>query len=138
MCKKNKDVKFPCSVCNNNLNSNQPAMLCSKCNLWSHNKCNDIDKQQYREYQLNPELTFYCLKYKKDILPFINLNDHEFNYFVKRGEPHNNIKFTNFTPSLFQKQQFDKLNKEIEDYNSRVINDETESEYNHPLTSTNM
>ena len=59
----------------------------------------------------------------------MRLNDYEFDRFNKKDEmfPKNNIKFTNFTPTLSQKEMFDKLNQEIEEYNTRVINEDNES-----------
>ena len=136
MTKKAKKPDYPCSVCGKNVNNNHLAIECTHCNFWSHNKCNNIDKKQYRDYQLNSELSFYCMKCKEDFIPFMKLNDHEFNSIVKKGEifPQININFTNFTPSLSQQEMFDKLNNEIEEYNIRVINEETDSVYDHPLT----
>ena len=136
MCKKTKKVEYPCSICNKNVNNNHLAIECIHCNLWSHTKCNYIDIKQYREYQLNPTLSFYCMKCKEDTIPFMRLNDYEFDSVITNGEtyPKNNIKFTNFTPSLSQQQMFNKLNNEIEEYNTRVMNEENESDYNHPIT----
>ena len=133
MCKISNEVK--CSICYQNVKNNQHAIMCSNCDLWSHTKCNYIDKKQYKEYQLNPHLIFYCLKCKEDFIPFMSLNDHEFDNAVKKGEMlSQNITFTNFSPSVSQKEMFDKLNKEIDEYNTTVINNETESDYNHPIT----
>ena len=137
MTKKSKKItEFPCSVCRKNVSDNHLAILCTHCKLWSHNKCNNIEKAQYREHEMNPDLAFYCIKCKEDITPFMRLNNYEFDSMLKNGEitSKNNIKFGNFTPSSSQKEMFDKLNNEIEDYNSRVVNEETESDYNHPLT----
>ena len=61
MCrKKTQNIEFPCSVCNQNVNNNHLAILCTNCDLWSHNRCNDINKNQYREYQLNKDLSFFA------------------------------------------------------------------------------
>ena len=121
--KQNKAIEFPCSVCRKNVNNNHPAMVCSHCGLWSHNKCNNIDKTHYRLHQLNEDLTFYCVKCIEDILPFMSLNDNEYtNFTVNGGTPstnNNNVTFTTFNPSISQKQLFDKLNQEINDYNTR-------------------
>ena len=131
MCKITKKVEYPCSICKKNVNNNHLAIECTNCYFWSHIKCNDIEKKQYREFQLKPELSFYCLKCKADILPFMKLNDYEFDSAFKKGE--NNIKFTNFTPTSYQQEMFEKLNKEIDDYNTWVNNEENESDYDHPL-----
>ena len=136
MCKKTKIVAYPCSICSKNVNNNHLAIECINCNLWSHIKCNNVDRKQYRNYQLNPELTFYCMNCKEDIIPFMRLNDYEFDSVINNGETlsKNKIKFNNFTPSLSQQEMFDKLNNEIEEYNIRVMNDEIESDYSYPLT----
>ena len=42
--KKNKKPVFPCSVCRKNVNNNHLAIFCTHCNHWSHNICNNIDK----------------------------------------------------------------------------------------------
>ena len=75
------------------------------------------------------------MKCKEEVIPFMKLNDYEFKSLMKNGEiiPNVNIKFTNFTPSLSQKEMFDKLNSEIDDYNSRIINEETESDFNQTI-----
>ena len=37
--------KFPCSICNKNVLSNQKAILCDSCNLWCRIKCDGTSKQ---------------------------------------------------------------------------------------------
>ena len=66
----------------------------------------------------------------------MRLNDYEFDSFIKKDGsfPKHNIKFTNFTPTLSQQEMFNKLNQEINEYNTRVINEENESDYNQPVT----
>ena len=83
--KKNKKPVYPCSVCDKNVNNNHLAIECTHCNLWSHNKCNNIDKKQYIVFQSYPDLPYYCIKCKEDILPFMKLNDYEFDSFIKKG-----------------------------------------------------
>ncbi len=131
----NKEVKDPCSICDKNVNKNHLAIECTQCQLWSHIKCNDIDKAQYKEFQLKPYLYFDCLKCKAEILPFMMLNDHEFDSSVKKGEifSKNQIQNTIFIPTLTQQEMFDKLNTHIEEYNTRVINNEDECNYNQTL-----
>ena len=133
--KRSKVIEFPCSVCRKNVNNNHPAMVCSHCGLWSHNKCNNIDKTHYRLHQLNEELTFHCVKCVEDILPFMSLNDIEYtNFMVNGGTPSaNNVTFTNFDPTNTQKQLFDKLNQEINDYNTRAMDDDNEPDFDQLL-----
>ena len=83
--------------------------------------------KQYREYQRNDKLVFYCIKCKEDNIPFMNLNDFEFDNFIRNKK---NVTFSNFTPTTHQQEMFDKLNNEIEKNNTRQ-NDEDESDYDH-------
>ena len=48
----------------------------------------------------------------------MKLNDFEFDSFIEKGI--DNVQFTNFTPTVAQQEMFDRLNSEIEDYNTRV------------------
>ena len=82
-------------------------------------------------HQLNPEIHLYCIKCMESNLPFMKLNDFEFDSFIKNREFRNNVNFTNFSPSLHQQEMFDKLNAEIDDYNTRIHDDETDSDINH-------
>ena len=131
-----KTVEFPCSICHKNVSNNARAILCECCNLWSHAKCNKIDSKDYKNYQTDEKRSFFCMKCNEKIIPFAKLNDFEFDSVVKKGDlfPKRNVNFTNFAPSQYQKAMFNKLNKEIEDYNSRLANDESESDYIQPLT----
>ena len=127
-----KKPEYPCSVCGKNVNNNNLAILCMHCKLWSHNKCNNIEIKQYREHQLNPELPFNCIRCNENIFPFMKLNDFEFDSFLKKGI--DNVQFTNFTPSVAQQEMFDRLNSEIEDYNTEVINEEPELNFNNQIS----
>ena len=61
------------------------ALLCSNCMLRNDNKGNDIDNMLYNKYKLYSEL-FQCLKCKQDNIPFMRLNNYEFDSFVKKEE----------------------------------------------------
>ena len=47
--KKFRASKYPCSVCEKNVNKNQKAIQCSQCELWSHASCNGIGKSEYKK-----------------------------------------------------------------------------------------
>ena len=74
--------EFPCSVCSKNVEDNHPALLCQYCNLWSHNKCNNIKSKEYKSHQNKNDLPFCCLSCCAQI-PFFNLNANEFEVFTK-------------------------------------------------------
>ena len=62
----------------------------------------------------------------------MKLSDYEFFNFVKKGL--NNVNYNNFTPTIAQHEIYDRLNSAIEDYNRRVINGESELNFNEQLT----
>ena len=97
--KKKKKPVFPCSVCRKNVNNNHLAIFCTHCNHWSHNICNNIDKKQYRLFQLNPDLTYNCIKCNEDIIPFMRLNDYESESKLK-DDPVLNISITGYSSPI--------------------------------------
>ena len=104
--------------------------LSSYCNLWSHNKCSLVDRKQYKYHQLNPDVPFLCLKCKEDNIPFMKMNNFEYASHILKDT---NIVDTNFAPNSSQKLFFDKINKEIRDYNTRFDMNEDEFEFNSHL-----
>ena len=57
--------------------NNHQAIKCDKCNLWSHIKCNKINKQTYN--YLRPDSShWFCISYTKEFLPFADIEDGEF------------------------------------------------------------
>ena len=46
-----KNLKYPCSVCNNEVKKNQEALKCTECKKWSHRTCANISKEEYRKLQ---------------------------------------------------------------------------------------
>ena len=82
---KNK-LKFPCSICNTSVRSNQKAIQCDSCNLWVHTKCDCISEAVYYEYmenELKKDEKWYCLvcKIRKnhEHFPFTLYNEVELN-----------------------------------------------------------
>ena len=131
---KTTKVKYPCSICSNNVHNNHLAIECSNCNLWSHIKCNNISRKQYKFYQENADEIFFCLKCLEEEIPFTKLNDNEFETFLKFDivESENDINIR-LKPSLTQQVIIDKLNSLI-DQNNNCNNDESVSEYDQPIS----
>ena len=48
------NLKFPCSICNKNVLSNQKAIQCDSCNLWSHIKCDGSSIETYIKLMMSP------------------------------------------------------------------------------------
>ena len=46
-------------------------------------KCNKFDTKEYKKYQTDKSLIFYCLKCLRETLPTLDLNDYEFNLTMK-------------------------------------------------------
>ena len=130
---KNYDPPFPCSVCAKNVKDNQPAILCSCCSLWSHNKCNNINKKEYKFYQDNTEEIFLCRQCRDNSLPFSKLNDIELAHINKYGINEDNINLS-LNPTPAQQAIIDKLNNYITQANTDDSLDSSESELEQPLT----
>ena len=89
--------------------------MCSNCKLKNHNKCNYIHKNLYERFKLYPDL-FQCLKCKVGNILFRRLNDYE---FVQNGEIKiGNNKKTSITPNKYQQDMFERISKEILEYNT--------------------
>ena len=118
------DARYPCSVCLKNVTDDHPSLLCPYCQLWSHNKCNDIKRKEYKVHQKNEDEPFCCQKCLENI-PFNSLNSNEFVSFAKFDviETRNgsNVKLT---PTPSQQVIIDKLNNLITQANTRIICDE--------------
>ena len=65
-----KECKYPCGICKNDVKHNDKSILCSTCNKWIHIVCNGITLEDYKARQKrnrdNPDLimseTWECLK----------------------------------------------------------------------------
>ena len=58
-------VEFPCGLCYNEVNDNDPALICDMCKMWVHTTCNKISHRKYEYYQHNGEEEFICKKCKE-------------------------------------------------------------------------
>ena len=132
MCKVN-NVKYPCSICQKNVQNNHLAIECSSCNLWSHIKCNNINKTRYKFFQENPDEIFFCLNCLEEEIPFTKLNDNEFETFLKldilESVNDSNIQLK---PSPSQQLIIDKLNSLIAQNNNDK--DDSDSEFDQPTS----
>ena len=113
------------------MEDDHPAILCPYCKLWSHNKCNDIKRKEYKVHQNIEDEPFCCQKCFEHI-PFNGLNSNEFVSFIKFDviETRNgsNVKLT---PTPSQQIIIDKLNNLITQTNTRIIYDD-EDDYDEP------
>ena len=52
--------KYPCKECGKGVRSNQDALLCVECNVWSHAKCINLSKADFKYYLDHPDLDWTC------------------------------------------------------------------------------
>ena len=51
----NKNVRFPCGICDKNVNQNQSGVFCDICEKWIHIKCNNTSYSEYETLQIEPD-----------------------------------------------------------------------------------
>ena len=52
--------KYPCKECEKNVRSNQDALLCAECNVWSHAKCLNLSTAGFKYYMDYPDIDWTC------------------------------------------------------------------------------
>ena len=63
-------IQFPCSVCGKSVKSNEKAVFCNLCYLWSHCRCNGVSDLQYNTLQIEPDyVTWACINCINSALP---------------------------------------------------------------------
>ena len=89
--------KWPCSICNKNVNKNQNALLCNSCGKWAHRKCEGMSVETYNAYD-EPEFhCLYCtLKHNHQNIPFTLAENSELNNINSSD----NMKFCESLPTL--------------------------------------
>ena len=83
-----KEPKFPCPVCNKNVNTNHHAICCDICGKWVHIKCNQLNEKDYKNFQNDPNkdvTVFYCIKCVSQIFAFNSLSNSDHYSIVQRG-----------------------------------------------------
>ena len=121
----NNIVNFPCSICSKNVEEDHHALQCSFCDSWSHNKCNNIKTKLYKFHQKNEDAPFCCSRCRQQI-PFFNMNNDEFETYMKFDIHKDDTQQTNLKLNLTSAQQevINKLNKLIHETNTSDSDDE--------------
>ena len=76
-------IHYPCRICRQPLSSNSNSLECFKCDIWVHQKCNEINKQIY-EYE---DKSAWYLKYiRRNFFYFPNqtMEVWKINTYIKR------------------------------------------------------
>ena len=68
--------KFPCKICAKNVHDKDKAVQCDLCELWIHNKCNNLNYLDYK-YLQNCDESCYCIEYCSTIFPFSSLSSNK-------------------------------------------------------------
>ena len=55
-----KTRKYPSKKCGRNVCSNQDALLCAECPMWSHAKCLCLTKTKFKYYLDYPDIDWLC------------------------------------------------------------------------------
>ncbi len=114
-----KQPKFPCPVCNKNVNENHHAICCDICNQWVHIKCNRLNEKDYKKIQDDPTkegTVFYCIECMRKLLPFNSLTDSDYYSIVERGVILPDVVTDNDQLAFLKcKEYLNKLNQYISD-----------------------
>ena len=62
-------IRHPCTVCSGSVRSNQCALQCDNCNVWSHARCVGVNDSFYRELQLQGDFCWQCPSCLFSVLP---------------------------------------------------------------------
>ena len=80
--------KHPCKICINEVNDNDPAVLCDLCEKWVHTACIGIEETQYENLKRSP-LPWYC-PYCITEFPFSSVNNKDLHSLALSSGPTNN------------------------------------------------
>ena len=74
--------KYPCKECGKGVRSNQDALLCTECNVWSHAKCINLSKAGSKYYLDYPDIERTCslcslpFRFEQSLVGVENLTQH--------------------------------------------------------------
>ena len=121
-----------CAICTKTIAINHRAATCSICKRQSHLKCNRLEC--FKEHE-----DFYCINCIAENIPFSKLNDNEFTVLVKMGILNANEVNTDFTPSAYQKELFDRLKTAVNnnEFDLNAENNEDNEDNDNVIPSIN-
>ena len=121
-----------CKVCSKAVAANHHAIECNICLKGVHIKCIKPDKKDYNTFQTNEHMHFYCIKCLAEPLPFLDLNNKQFDLTAKGIDIPEEVNideiFLNETPL----NMIRKINKAIDRFD--LSDDKTDIEEEiHPI-----
>ena len=102
---------------------------------WVHIKCNKLDQKDYNTFQTNEDTHFYCIKCMTDTLPFLNLNNNQFDLTSRAIDFPDEVNIDDIFLSTTQLDMIKKINVAIGngfDLNDDKTDNDTENEI-HPI-----
>ena len=77
-----ENPKYPCKECGKGVRSNQDALLCTECNVWSHAYCINLSKAGFKYYLDYPDIEWTCslwslpFRFEQSLVGVENLTQH--------------------------------------------------------------
>ena len=92
---------------------NHHAIECNICCRWIHLKCNKLSEKEYNFFQENINMPFFCIKCMADSIPFLTLDDKQFEFTAKGIDYTEEIDLSSIFISQPQLEMLDRFNAAI-------------------------
>ena len=112
-----------CNVCDKTVAINHHAIECNICSKWVHVKCNKLDKKDYKTYQDDKNLQFYCIKCLANSLPLLKLDNNQFDLTTQGIDFPDEVNIDELFLSTSQLSMIKKVNEAID--NGLDLDDES-------------
>ena len=115
----NSEDTFQCKNCNKcgmydkMVAKNHHAIECNICCRWIHLKCNKLSEKEYNFFQENKNMPFFCIKCMADYVPFLTLDDKQFELTAKGIDYTEEIDLSSIFISQPQLEMLDRFNAAI-------------------------
>ena len=108
-------VKYPCSVCQKCVKTNDRALCCDICEKWVHIKCNEITPAKYKELQnYEDSEPFICIACIRSELPFGFENNECLKLTMEKGlGSESNLENINFNISRNERKTINQISQLI-------------------------
>ena len=124
-----------CGVCNKIVAKNHHAIECNTCLKWIHIKCNKFSDKEYKSFQENSDMHFFCINCMADSLPLLTLNDNQFELTANGIDYSNEIDPIQIFLSQSLLETIDRFNNAIYNITFNLDEDKTETESENSVPS---